>query len=191
MTRRRTTRRVAGAAMSSGVALVLLATPAWAHHAEVVAAANCTGTVTYSVTAWAGVPNTPANSRANEQSRTNPDVAVEISEGGGPFRRVVDHLKLTPSNFYATAGTFALPAGPLPRRLVVRAVTVAPFANGSLGSARSAPELDLSRCHGQRSAAAGTSPGSGAPHRTEFVLGGGLLGSLGAWRLTRPRRGGA
>lgn len=211
MTRSRMVQRTTAVTLGSGVTLLLLAGPALAHHAEVVAAADCTGTVTYSVAAWAGVPNTAVAPQANGQSRTNPNVALEVSTDSGPFQQVVDHLQLGATNGYTVTGSFPLPPGPLPKSLVVRTVTVAPFANGSTGTAQSTPALDLSRCHGQRNdptaatpvdrtppaPTAGTpsssaTPGSpGVPDREAILLGGGLLGSLGAWRLTRPRRSAA
>lgn len=218
MTRRRTAQRAIAVTLGSGAVLLVLAGSASAHHAEVVAAADCTGTVTFSVAAWAGVPNTAATPTANDLSRTVPRVALEISTDGGPFIQVVDHLQLGPTNAYASTGSFPLPAGPLPRSLVVRTVSIAPFADGATGGDQPTPALDLSRCHGQRSdptattpsaaapartdpagtppgptagtASASASPGSaGVPDREAILLGGGLLGSLGAWRLSRPRQG--
>jgi hypothetical protein len=184
----RAARRAALTALAVGAVLAGGAGPAWANHAEVIGSADCSGTVAYTVTAWPGQPSTPEQPARNERSRTIDDLALEVSLDDGPFRTAVEHLSLGKDNGYSVTGTFTLPGEDLPDRLVLRSVPVSKWATGAPGVARNSPVLDLSRCEGKRVAAQGS---SGNPDRRPLWLGGGLLGALAAWFVTRPREGAA
>ena len=173
-------------ALAVGAVLVGGAAPASANHADVIASADCTGTVAYTVTAWPGRPSTPEQPALNERSRTIDDMDLEVSLDDGAFRTAVENLSLDKDNGYSVTGTFTLPDGDLPDRLVLRTVPRSPWATGAAGVARQSPVLDLSRCGGERVAVQSS---SGDPDRRPLWLGGGLLGGLAAWFLTRPRGG--
>ena len=175
-------------ALALGAVLVGGAAPAWANHAEVIASADCTGTVAYTVTAWPGQPSTPEQPALNERSRTITDMDLEVSLDDGPYQVAVEHLSLGSDNGYSVTGTFTIPDGDLPETLVLRTVPRSPWATGAKGVARQSPVLDLSRCEGERVAVEGS---SGDPDRRPLWLGGGLVGGLAAWFLTRPRGGSA
>lgn len=186
-----TTGRAARGALATALAVAALvaggAGPASADHAEVIASADCTGTVAYTVMSWAGRADTPERPSANEASRTNPDLDLEVSLDDGPFRTAVEGLSLGPDNRYTVTGTFTLPEGELPSTLVVRTVPRAEWGSGAPGIARRSPVLDLSRCGGDR-VALDAPDSSGDPDRRPLWLGGGTLGALAAWFLTRPRK---
>jgi hypothetical protein len=80
--------------LAVGAVLVGGAGPASANHAEVIASADCSGTVAYTVTAWPGQPSTPEQPALNERSRTIRDMDLEVSLDDGPFRTAVRHLSL-------------------------------------------------------------------------------------------------
>lgn len=190
--------RVTAVLVGSLAVVVLGAGSASAHHADVVAVADCSGTVGYALSAWEGVPNTPAAPSANERSRTVDDVRLEVSSDGGPFLPLVQNLSLSKGNRWAVTGRARLPGGALPSRLVVRAVPVSPFANGAHGGVRTGPTIDLAACRHIRTGVA-TPPstakaGGGGGHATlpgdrqPLVLTGGLVGALATWLLSRSRR---
>ena len=162
--------------------VLLLAGPASAHHAEVLAVANCSGQVNWTVQAWPGVVATKADPRANELSRTNLAVTVEWSGDGTHWTRV-DTADLRRQNGYTDSGSFRLPSGDHPARFQVRA-TAGLWANNALGGDRRVtPAQDLSGC-----AAAAAGPNAASQGATlPITLGGGLVGSAGAWLLTRRR----
>jgi hypothetical protein len=139
--------------------------------------------------AWAGRPDTPETPSANEASRTNPDLDLQASLDGGDFRTVVQHLSLGPDNRYTATGTFTLPEGELPSTLVLRTLPKARWGSGAPGVPRQSPELDLSRCQGERVTL--DSSTADDPDRRPLWLGGGFLGALAAFVLTRPRKGAA
>ena len=174
MTPARTAQRILLTAGAAGAVLVGGAGPASAAHADVVATADCSGNVAYAVTAWAGLPTAPDSPGASDRSRTNPDLELQVSLDGGEFRPAVQHLRLDADNRFTASGTFSLPEDARPDTLVVRTVARAPWGNGARGVARQSPEVDLSRCHDD-------------PDRRPVWLGGGLVGALAAWLLTRAR----
>jgi LPXTG-motif cell wall-anchored protein len=78
--------------------------PASAHHPEITGAADCSGRVTYTATAWAG----QGSGTAYEQSRTNSNVEVYAKQGGGAEERVgTGHFDK--ANGYSFSGTFDKP----------------------------------------------------------------------------------
>lgn len=180
-----TSLRVRAAMVTSTAAgsLLLLATPALAHHAEVLAVADCSGQVHWTVQSWSGLVPTKANPRATELSRTNSAVAVEWSDGSDRWLPVATAV-LGPQDGYTDTGAFALPAGERPHALQIRA-TAGRWANGHVGGGqRVTPPQDLSTC-----AAAPAPRTNAAGPELPVTLGGGLLGSGCAWLLTRRRRG--
>jgi hypothetical protein len=92
--RKQMTWRVIGAGCVVGVAGWLVSAAA-AHNSDITASMNCSGTVSYVATAWAGT--TPA-------SRTNADVRVSSSLNGGAQ---VGAGAFTPANSFSFAGSFA------------------------------------------------------------------------------------
>jgi len=188
-----------GAIGAGSAALVLLvATPASAHHADVLAVADCSGLVTWSLQSWAGQPDTANAPHANTLSRTNDAVRLSWSVDGKKFTDVSGGTALGAADNYSATGAFHLPAGPVPPRLVVRA-TAGHWANGNVGGSRSTPLLDLSRCRPDPAAAVktpsvlaggGGSAGAGgrSGDRLPVTLSGGAAGALGVWWLVRPKR---
>lgn len=173
--------RAAVVVASTAGFLLVLAGPAMAHHAEVLAVADCSGQVHWTVQAWSGVPSTKADPKATELSRTNPAVAVDWGDGGDRWHPAATAV-LGPQNGFTDTGTFSLPSGAHPRALQVR-VTVGRWANGHVGgSQRVTPPQDLTSCAAAVPGRSG-SPGAALP----ITLGGGLLGSAGAWLFTRRR----
>jgi hypothetical protein len=167
-------RLLAGVVAAAGL-LVLGAGPASAAHADVVATADCDGTVAYAITAWAGRPSTPERPALNERSRTNPDLHLQLSLDGRRPRPAVPDLALNQENNFSVTGTFSLPEDARPERLVLRTVPRAPWADGDAGVPDRSPKVDLTRC-------------SDELDRRPLWLGGGVVGALAAWFLTRPRR---
>jgi hypothetical protein len=184
MSRARAARGAAATALAVGAVLVGGAAPASANHAEVIASADCTGTVAYTVTAWRGRPSTPEQPALHQRSRTIDDIDLEVSLDDGDFETAVEHLRLDKGNGFSVKGTFTLPEGDLPDTIVLRTVPRSPWATGAPGVKRQSPVLDLSRCDGDRVTAGGSAKD---PDRRPLWLGGGLLGGLAAWFLTRPR----
>lgn len=176
---------------AAALGIVLLAAwqaaPAFAHHADVLVTADCSGELAYAVGSWAGSPNTPSRPRANELSRTVTDVRLDVSLDSGPFVTVAEHLALTPVNGYAVTGRVRLP-GPMPSTLVARAVTVVPFANGARGDARRSAVVDLSDCKVSDEVDAQSARPADPDRRPQALLGGGVLGALATWATTRPKR---
>ena len=175
MSHARTTRRVVLGTLATTAVLLSGASPATAAHAEVVGAVDCGGTVSWTVTAWAGRPSTPTRPGASERSRTNPDIELQVSMDGRPFRPAVQHLSLDADNRFTVSGTFELPDGERPRTVVLRTVARAEWSSGAAGLPRRSPEIDLSRCDED-------------VDRRPVWLGGGAVGAVAAWLLTRPRR---
>lgn len=177
----RLTRFTVVVTMTTG-SLLLLAGPALAHHAEVLAVADCNGQVHWTVQAWSGVPSTKAEPKANELSRTNPVVHVEWNGDGSSWHRAATAV-LDPQDGYTDTGMFSLPTGTRPGALQVRA-TVGRWANGNAGGdQRVTSPQDLSSC----AASASTRSSSRGP-ALPITLGGGLIGSAGAWLATRRRQ---
>lgn len=175
MTPGRAAGRLLASVVAAGAVLVLGAGPASAAHADVVATADCEGTVAYAVTAWAGRPSTPERPALNKLSRTNPDLHLQLSLDGRRPRPAVSDLRLDEENGFSVTGTFTLPEDVRPKRLVLRTVPRSPWADGDEGLPSRSPKVDLTRCHDDLD-------------RRPLWLGGGVVGALAAWFLTRPRR---
>jgi uncharacterized repeat protein (TIGR01451 family)/LPXTG-motif cell wall-anchored protein len=109
-----------------GVAVITLvqSSPASAHHSEVTASVDCSGTVAFSARAWdpiaAGWPDDPT-------SRTNPNVLVWLEVGGS----VVDSRtgEFSPANGFSFSGTFQWPAGATSATVWIQ--EQAPWGNGT------------------------------------------------------------
>jgi hypothetical protein len=96
------------------LALCVAAIPrvALAHFPEVQGTQDCSGTVSYTVTAWNG---------PDAESRTNPDIGVYVDG------KLVQHGAFTPENNFTFTGSVKLEA---PKTVHVKAVALAPWASG-------------------------------------------------------------
>ena len=163
------------APVSLGLLLALApASPAAAHHPEVVAAADCSGQVSLTAFAWQGKANDPDTPRnENELSRTNPAVEVAWSSDGRTFQVLPPRFehRFERGNGYRFTETFALPR-PLPAQVVVRVLVLEPWGSGAKpGKPRFSEPVDLSGCAPAGAAPASapsdapTSPDAPAPSR--------------------------
>ncbi len=96
--------------------MVAFAAPAFAHHSEIEAGADCDGVVTWTATAWTDASPT-------QQERTNNDVRVwyrvgDVAAPGSPYPNapVAGDVEVASGAFnigngYSFDGTFAFPAG--------------------------------------------------------------------------------
>jgi hypothetical protein len=115
----RTTKKRAGGVLTvfAIVAALIIgfATPAFAHHSEIEAGADCENVVTWTATAW-------TDSTPTQQERTNQNVRVWYRVGnvavpsGTPVAPAPGDVEVTTGAFnigngYSFGGTFAMPAG--------------------------------------------------------------------------------
>ncbi|MDP9461433.1 MAG: hypothetical protein M3Q22_14705 [Actinomycetota bacterium] len=191
----------AAAVRAGCLPLILPAPHAAAHHPEVVAAADCTGRVNFSVLAWLGQRNDPDTQQSEtDLSRTNSAIEVAWAGDGRAFQVLPQRpqYRLDKAGGYSFTGTFELPQ-PLPGEVVVRARALERWANGAMpGRAVVSLPVDLGDCPPSPSAPPDTVAGqsseagpsvlstdSGTP--LPWALGGAaLLGGLGLF-VTRPR----
>ncbi len=147
------------AVASAGIAaamVVVVAVPAAAHHANVIATGSCDGTIAYGVTSWSGQPDNPATPvDETALSRTNEAIEVTWSADGRKPQLVDDGVehRLAADNDFSFSGTFTVPR-PLPEVVTVSVVPLQPWASGArIGEPRTAT-VDLSECK-RRGAARG------------------------------------
>lgn len=104
-----------------------------AHHPEITASVDCTATVSFTSTAWAG--------DGTAASRRNADIAVtlQIVSGTGTVPAAV-HGAYTTANNYQFTGTFAWPAGA--NSIKLTATAIAKWGNNNpAGDSRTTPVI--------------------------------------------------
>ncbi len=148
------------AVASAGIAaamVVVVAVPAAAHHANVIATGSCDRTIAYGVTSWSGEPDDPATPvDETALSRTNDAIEVTWSADGGEPQVVDDGVehRLTAENNFSFSGTFTVPR-PRPEVVTVSVVPLQPWGSGArIGEPRTAT-VDLSECKGRGSGRGG------------------------------------
>jgi LPXTG-motif cell wall-anchored protein len=117
-----TPRTLAGFAVVLAVAgSVFLASPAYAHHPEVVGSADCASVITFTSTAWSA-PTTP--------ERSNSKIQISYSTGGAYVVLADDPAyRYDASNAFVFSNTFAAPAGWT--SLTVRATALGAWGDGA------------------------------------------------------------
>lgn len=128
----------------------MFAGTASAHHPEITASVDCTATVSFTSTAWAG--------DGTAASRRNADIAVtlQIVSGTGTVPAAI-HGAYTTANNYQFSGTFTWPVGA--NSITVKATAIAKWGNGTAaGDTRTTPVIvKPTNCGGTPGVATGQS----------------------------------
>jgi hypothetical protein len=154
----RLTRRLAVVTLGGAIGVAVMAAPAWAHRADVVASVSCTGLVTYTANA------------VSDGSKTNTDIGVFISTGGGVFTPTLPNPnpahQFNEANGFSFTDTFQL-ASPLPVFVVVKVQAQVPWSDGAPpGESRQAGALHIPGCEGTTTTTAATTTTTAAATTT-------------------------
>ena len=131
--------RLAGLVLAALVVLLAAATPAAAHHVDVSATVSCSGTVTFTATAWRST---------SAAGRTNTDVRVSYSTDGHRFLT----LPAKPAYAFGSANQFTFAdrfqlGRPLPRFVVVAAQAAVAWSDrAKAGAVHTTGRLLVPRC---------------------------------------------
>lgn len=119
------------AIIAASIVVPFLGGVASAHHSEIVAATDCTGTASFTATAW---DTSPYEWASDPSFRTNTDVRVWYTAGGGEVE--VARGAFNPANGFSFSGTFDWPAGAATIRVFVQE-QVPWESGGEIGEPRS------------------------------------------------------
>jgi uncharacterized repeat protein (TIGR01451 family)/LPXTG-motif cell wall-anchored protein len=128
------------AIVAASIAVPFLGGVASAHHSEITGSTDCTGTVSFTATAW---DTSPYEWASDPSFRTNTDVRVWYTAGGGQVE--VARGAFNAGNGFSFSGTFAWPAGATSITLFVQE-QVLWESGGEIGDPRSTKVRAPSSC---------------------------------------------